>query len=165
MPTTLSELLRHNRWANDRIIDACAAASDADLDAATPGTYGSARDTLVHLVAAEGRYVAELHGTPPADTVNERLGFPGFDRLRAHARATGDALVDFAEKVTLADELRGTYQGRAFVMPTIVPLLQAVNHATEHRAHIMTALSLRGIAPPVLDGWTYWESGEVTQPP
>ena len=35
--------------------------------------------------------------------------------------------------------------------------LQAINHATEHRAHVATILSQHGVAPPELDGWTYDE--------
>lgn len=38
-------------------------------------------------------------------------------------------------------------------------LVQAINHATEHRAQIMTTLTQAGVEPPSLDGWTYGEEG------
>jgi uncharacterized damage-inducible protein DinB len=36
--------------------------------------------------------------------------------------------------------------------------VQAINHATEHRSQVMTALTQVGITPPDLDGWSW--SGE-----
>ncbi|MCB0009269.1 MAG: hypothetical protein KDE04_22550 [Anaerolineales bacterium] len=36
-----------------------------------------------------------------------------------------------------------------------MPLLQAINHATEHRAHVMTALTQLGLTPPDLSAWRY----------
>ena len=33
--------------------------------------------------------------------------------------------------------------------------VQALNHATEHRTQIKTALTQAGINPPELDGWTW----------
>jgi uncharacterized damage-inducible protein DinB len=36
-------------------------------------------------------------------------------------------------------------------------MLQAINHATEHRTHIATILTQQGVEPPVLDGWHYNE--------
>ena len=38
-------------------------------------------------------------------------------------------------------------------------MLQAINHATEHREQIKSVLASLGVTPPELDGWTY---GEVT---
>ena len=43
-------------------------------------------------------------------------------------------------------------------MPSVVPLMQAINHGTEHRAHVITTLSQQGVPALSLDVWTYWES-------
>ncbi|MGW8251556.1 MAG: DinB family protein, partial [Anaerolineales bacterium] len=40
------------------------------------------------------------------------------------------------------------------VEPWVV-MLQAVNHATEHREQIKSMLSALGNTPPEVDGWTY----------
>ena len=45
-------------------------------------------------------------------------------------------------------------------MPAMVLLIQAINHATEHRTHIKTILSQQGIQPPEVDSWTYVSSGQ-----
>ena len=41
--------------------------------------------------------------------------------------------------------LPGTFQGQPYVMPSVVPLMQAINHGTEHRAHVITTLSQQGV--------------------
>jgi len=65
MASTLSEPFRHNLWANLRLLDVCAGLSEAQLDLTALGTYGRVRDTLVHLIAGEGRYVGLLRGERP----------------------------------------------------------------------------------------------------
>ncbi len=39
----------------------------------------------------------------------------------------------------------------------------AINHATEHRTQIKTALSQAGIEPPELDGWTWDDERQKTR--
>jgi uncharacterized damage-inducible protein DinB len=60
MASILVTLFEHNRWANLRTTDACAALSDAQWEATVPGTMGSVRKTLLHIAAAEQRYVDRL---------------------------------------------------------------------------------------------------------
>lgn len=162
MSAALAELFQHNLWANLRLIDACAELSDEQLDAGAPGTYGRARDTLVHLVATEERYVTLLTGKQPEQPLRESAGFPGFDVLRERAQRSGEALIQIAQKFRPTRLLRGTYRGEPYTMRAVVPIVQAINHATEHRAHIVTTLSQQGIEPPVLDGWTY--DDEMSKP-
>ena len=65
MTTGLSEFFKYNLWANLRLLEACAPLSDAQLDATTKGTFGSVRETLMHLFAAEEGYVRALTGKIP----------------------------------------------------------------------------------------------------
>ncbi len=37
-------------------------------------------------------------------------------------------------------------------------MVQAINHATEHREQISSMLSALGVTPPELDGWAYGEA-------
>ncbi len=52
----ITELFRHNTWANLKLLDACRSLGDEHLDANVPGTFGSIRDTLLHIVGAEVSY-------------------------------------------------------------------------------------------------------------
>src|SRR5512147_3138205 len=53
--------LRHDVWATRTLIEHCRSLTDAQLDGLTaPGTYGTIRRTLEHIVAADVRYLARL---------------------------------------------------------------------------------------------------------
>lgn len=157
MNEALAEYFKHNLWANQRLLDACATLTDEQLDASVVGTYGSVRDTIGHLVGAERRYVERLKEQEPDDTVHESKGFPGFDVLRESTRRSGEELVSIAEQFDPKQILKGTWRGEPYEMKAVIVLVQAINHATEHRAHIATIVSQQGIEPPDLDGWAYGE--------
>lgn len=164
MDQPLTELFRHNRWANLRLLDVCSHLGDGVLDAAAPGTYGRVRDTLVHIVAAEGRYVAGLTERPLENPLREDAPFPGFDELRARADRTGVQLTEIAERTPAAQLLRGSRRGQTYTIEAAVFLVQAVNHGTEHRAHVVSILSQQGVEPPQIDGWAYaLEQGAVQE--
>jgi uncharacterized damage-inducible protein DinB len=151
------DFYKHNLWANLRLLDACALLTDEQLAASAPGTYGRIRDTLVHLVHAEESYLTRLTGQEPESQLH--LGeFPGIQTLREHARRGGEGLIAVAERVDPAQVLRGTYRDEPYEMPAIVPLMQAVYHATDHRCQISTVLSQLGVQPPGLSVWEYDEA-------
>ncbi len=157
MNAGLVDFYKHNLWANLHLLDACAHLTDEQLDASAPGTYGRIRDTLVHLFRAEERYLIRLTGQPPESPL--RPGeFPGIATLREHARRSGEGLIAVADTVDPALVLRGTLDGEPFELPVMVPLMQAINHATDHRSHVATVLSQLGMQPPELDVWAYDEA-------
>jgi uncharacterized damage-inducible protein DinB len=151
----LIELFRHNLWANLHLIDVCTGLNHEHLDASVPGTYGTIRDTMLHLAGAEARYVSLLRDQAPDRSFGERAGFPGWPELREHAQRSGEALIAIAAEFDATRVLRGTRNGEAYELPAIVPMIQAINHATEHRVQVATILTQQGIEPPTLDGWQY----------
>ena len=162
METALVEIFKHNLWANLRLLDACDGLDDEQLDARAPGTYGRLRDTLLHILACEEIYVNLLKGQEPVHTLSEGNGFPSFAELRQRARRSGEELIRLAEQTEPARVLRGTWrtrprawQGKPFTIQSTIPLVQAINHGNEHRAHAATVLSQLGIRPPALDAWGY----------
>ncbi len=153
MTTGLPDFFQYNLWANLRLLDACAHLSDAHLDATTKGTFGSVRETLMHLLAAEEGYVRALTGKIPTPRLADLTHFPDFDELRRRAERSGKELITVAEQGELSQILYldgGTYEA-----PVIVVLIQAVNHAIDHRSQIATLLSQQDVMPPDLDGWSY----------
>ena len=157
MSEGLVELFKHNAWANERLFDACAGLSDAQLDATLDGTFGSIRDTLMHIVGAQERYVVALAETGPVSVVREREPFPGVAELRDAARASGEALVELAAQALSGASVTTTWRGEGYTLPAWLVLLQAINHATEHRAQVAAILTQQGVQPPGMDGWTYHE--------
>lgn len=158
MATILAELYRHNRWANLKLLDLCAGLSTEQLDLNAPGTYGRVCDTLVHLVGAEGRYAATLGGPPPNHPVREDEPFPGVGALRERAERSGEWLIEFAEENPNGKILTGTWRGEPYRMAAAMLMVQAINHATEHRAHVVSILTQHGVDVPYLDGWVYGEA-------
>lgn len=155
MNPPLVEFFRHNRWANLRLLDACTRLSAEQLDASTPGTYGSVRATLVHLCAGEESYVARLAEHWPEQPLRERDGFPGMAELRQRAQQSGDSLIAIAAQVQPTQLVRVVWQGETHLLPATLILIQAINHATEHRSQIATILSQHGVEPPESDGWSF----------
>lgn len=158
MVSTIVDLFKHNLWANLLMLDACASLSNEDLAATCEGTYGPLADTLTHMLASEERYV--IAWTPAEATIGEDMPFPGFVTLRKSAEASGNALIDIASKATADDILRGTYRDTPYEMRAALLLGQAINHATEHRAHVATIMSQRGLTPPRMDVLGLWMDGQ-----
>ena len=153
MTTGLPDLFRYNLWANLRLLDACAELSDAQLNATMKGTYGSVRETLTHLFASEEGYVRHFTGTTPTPPLRELAPFAGFAELGRRAERSGEELITIAEQGDLSQIFwldEGTYEA-----PAIIVIIQAINHAIDHRSQIATLLSQQGIEPPDLDGWSY----------
>jgi len=161
MATVLVELFRHNTWANERLLSFCAGLDDSQLDATGGGTYGSVRDTLVHLFGAQGRYVQVLTGSAPVAVVSEREPWPGFERLRESASESNQALETVAARADSMDILRGERGGQPYELPVAVVMTQVINHATEHRAHINTILTQAGVEPVSVDSWAWHEQGSA----
>ncbi len=152
-------LLEHNNWANQQIITACAGLSDEQLDAGPQSAaWGSIRSTLLHLVSAQRGYLSLL--TLPLES---RPRTPvDFADLPESAASTGQALLALVRE-GLADARLQTRDGH-LVEPWVV-LVQAIDHAGEHREQIKAMLSALGVQPPDIDGWSYGEVAGALTPP
>jgi uncharacterized damage-inducible protein DinB len=153
------DLYKHHLWANVALLEIGESLPDAALDAGAAGTYGNIRDTLVHLLAAEGRYLNAMAGRgEPSDALKEG-SFPGIAELKRRAQGSGEELMQLAEKQTSNEIINVERGGQRYEIPISIFFAQAINHGTEHRAHVCTALTQHGIEPPNLDVWTYLRSG------
>lgn len=156
MTTGLSDFYKHNLWANLRLLDVCAQLSDEQLDATMIGTFGSIRETLMHLLSSKEGYARHVTGKISNPTLKELTAFPGFGELRRRAKMSGELLIEAAEQKDLDRILSldgGTYQ-----CPAMIVMIESINHATDHRSQIATSLSQQEIEPPSLDAWDYHDS-------
>jgi len=152
----LAKLFEHNNWANLQIVQACYALSDEQLDAEPQTmTKGSIRLTLLHLVSAQRNYLALLT-LPLEERPKTHLTFA---ELKQSVTDSGESLLSLAkgEKRPLSARLQ-TKDG--FYAEPWVVMVQAINHATEHREQIKSMMSSLGVTPPSVDGWDY---GQVTK--
>jgi uncharacterized damage-inducible protein DinB len=159
--SVLVALFQHNAWANLKMLDFCAGLSDEQLGATAVGTYGSIRDTLLHLVRAEVRYVEHVNGKltqnpPPKDQ------FPSFEVLRDAVRWAGDELLQSALSAR-ADTIVTQRQPKVIEKYKLADLMiQAVSHSIEHRTQVSAIVTQLGLEPPDLSGWQWMdEKGEL----
>ena len=160
MTTTLTQLFQHNRWANERLLEACRDLTEAQRAASVVGTYGELGYTLTHLVRAESFYVKLLTGWQPPVRWEIPGPWPGIDVLLERSRFTGDQLVEIADRIAPGLVID---TGDDEFAPASVILAQTINHATEHRAHVATILTQLGIQPPELDGWAFGAAHETLE--
>jgi uncharacterized damage-inducible protein DinB len=152
----LARIIEQNNWANQEIIRACAALSDAQLDAApTSATKGDIRHTLWHMISSQQGYLNILTG------VKKRLDRdnpPSMDEIRELARSSGEALRALARGEAGEFPTEPIITSDGYSNEPWVVMVQVINHATEHREQIKSMLSSLGVEPPDVDAWVYGES-------
>src|SRR5688572_29412572 len=151
--TTLAAIFEHNRWANEQLLEACRGLTQEQLDTGVAGTYGSLGATLAHIASGEAYYTVLLTGWRPSTAWQQDDPYPGIDPLLEVVRETGPRLQAAAESIP-ADQL--IERDPCELIAASVILVQAINHATEHRAQATTILTQLGITPPPIDGWHRW---------
>jgi uncharacterized damage-inducible protein DinB len=162
----LVRLFEFNNWANRQIIQICATLSDDQLDAPpTSATYGSIRKTLVHMVAAQQRYLHHL--TLPLEVRLEYV-YPDFaDNEDVAGRAflveqvadsSGEAFLALVRGETNLFQSTQIHTPDGYIVEPWVLMVQVINHGHEHREQIKSMLNALGITPPEMDGWMYGET-------
>lgn len=164
----LLALFRHKTWATLRLIEYCEGLGDKHLDASIPGTYGTIRETLRHIVSAEEGYFSILtrKNFPTKAAAEAFVPSPGrlpdgpvsLDELAQRIRRMGPRWEAMAQNPELAGREVTTTDGWSW--PGAVVFAQAIHHAADHRSHIMSILGARGLelpGPNDLDAWGYAE--------
>ncbi|MBA2370434.1 MAG: DinB family protein [Chloroflexi bacterium] len=163
---TFLRLVRHNTWANLRLLELCGALPPEQLAWTTPGTFGTLNRTLHHIVAAEHGYLERLTGEPPPIEVEGRgkplSGGWSMGELVERASSNGERM----ERLVSGgfDPLRVISDGTSRVVAAIVAA-QYVHHGSDHRAHAGTILGAHGVEIPLdanEDGLDLWGYGTTT---
>jgi uncharacterized damage-inducible protein DinB len=158
--SVLRVLFAHHVWANLKLLDFCEALSAEQLDTAVTGAYGSIRATLQHIVDGEVSYVQRVNGELPAAPPPWDQ-FPGFAVLKQTARWTGEELRQLALSTRAASLVQEVWPEGTEQYSLASLMMQAINHATEHRTHVSTILTQLGLEPPDMSGWRYMvETGD-----
>jgi len=148
------DFFRQNEWANQTILELCSVLDDEQLDSTAVGTFGSIRDTLTHIVSAEGSYAFRLGHEPSPRLLNDDP-WPGFEALKEMVSAAADSLAAASQDAPHRIIRVGSDDGDKFDVEAAVILIQAFNHGTEHRSQICTILTTLGIEPFELSGWDW----------
>jgi uncharacterized damage-inducible protein DinB len=152
----LEDAFRHNAWATVRLIDACAALTLEQLATDVPGTYGSIHRTLHHLVDSDTWYLSFFREEVIVQMDDELRELP---ELRAAIEANGvlwlEVLADEPDPDRQIEDLDGDTR---YLAPVGVRLAQVVQHGTDHRSQVCTALTLLGVEPPDIAVWAYGDA-------
>lgn len=145
----LRELYDYNRWANGRILEACAGLSDEALARDMGSSFPSVLATLGHMLTAEWIWLERWNGrSPPGAPADWDLGALAAIRERWAEVEAGQAA--FLRELT-HDRLRcpvdyRNTRGEPFTAPLRQLMRHVVNHATYHRGQGVTLLRQLGFS-------------------
>lgn len=157
-PAALTDFLRYNDWANDRLLNAAAELSDDVLDQPFDVGLGSLRRILTHIWAGEQTWLQRWRGmteTPwPDESV--KLSIAELSQRFAETRTERAAFIAGLSDAALAKEI--TYRdskGSLFRSTLSDMLTQGAVHSTHHRAQAANLVRRTSDAIVDLD-YMYW---------
>jgi uncharacterized damage-inducible protein DinB len=156
MSDPMLDAFRHNTWATRVLIEFCRGLDEMQLDAGSPGAFGSILETWRQLVTSEGYYTSLFLGSLPKWDTSDYDGI-GLDQLAAWAAE----LEPMWESVLAAGIdgdawlKRRRSDGSISEVRAGVMLAQALHHSNVHREQISAALTGLGLTPPDVSGWGY----------
>jgi uncharacterized damage-inducible protein DinB len=165
-PEAIRELYEYSYWAFDLIWPSIDGLSDEQFRLDLGYSAGSIRNQIIHLISSHRRWLHRLQGREPA----RHLAFDDFQTRSSVADEWKVARSEMMEYINSLDRdaLAGmiSYQipGRAINAShhRWQILMQLVNHATDHRAQMLTLLNTQfNIETPEQDFIIFlWRKGQ-----
>jgi uncharacterized damage-inducible protein DinB len=160
MTITVARLLRHMAWANQETIKHLQALPEESLKSYATNPEWFVAEIIHHIVDSADHYVLSITGKPaitkkgdPCIADIENLA--DLTRLAEQAAAVDGLLVAAADLDDVWLDLENDSGKFQRLRSTV--LSQAIHHATEHRAHIASALEAKGFEPINLDDISLWD--------
>ena len=153
--------MRHGVWANEQLIERCGALTDEQLELTVPGTYGTIRKTLAHIVASEEGYLVRLLGSLLHEPPLREPDLVTLDQIAAHVPHVTSSVERLFTKGrpdpdrVIADTPLRRAGAPRFEMAAWAPATQFVYHGIDHRSQIDTILSTHGLETLDLQVWPY----------
>jgi len=153
--------MRHGVWANEKLVERCRALTEEQLELTVPGTYGTIRNTLAHIVASEEGYLVRLLGSLLHEPPLREQDLATLDGIAAHMPHVTNAVERLFAKASpdpdrvLADTPLRRPGAPRFEMAAWAPATQFVYHGIDHRSQIDTILSTHGLETLDLQVWPY----------
>ena len=160
---TYRAFAHNNAWANHRLLTACAALSQPDLEAERTGFFPSLQRTLNHIYVIDLFYVDALEGgwLGPAAWKNE-VPCPSVSELTVAQAAVDKRLIGVCNNLT-PDLLNGCVRinrdTRVQTERRDRLLMHLFQHQIHHRGQAHAMLSGTTVEPPQLD--EFFSAGEA----
>jgi uncharacterized damage-inducible protein DinB len=154
----------HHVWATMRVIDACLDLSVDNLETSVPGTRGPLLETLRHLVLSDTFDLFIMTGDRTFDIDEEHLSLT---EARVVMERNGSGWAEYVSRPLDADEMVHEVDetdGFERWAPVGFRLVSVLNHGTDHRSQVCTALTTLGVEPPKIDVFTLGlEAGRIVE--
>jgi uncharacterized damage-inducible protein DinB len=165
MHDDFTSLFAFNRWANDKMLDACRKLTPEQYVAEPVPGWSSVRATVHHIVIVTDGWLRALANDPdqsfPAET--EVSSVDDAARILDHAYGVVGPLLPSLTPEVLSRPRTISRRGRTAVLPPWVVLRHVVNHTTYHRGQVASKLKRFGIQQAESD-LVYWAYEQVPQP-
>ena len=152
MKTTIAALYEYGVWANDRLLDKARGLSREDL--MRPFSQGAQAilPTLVHLYAADYRWLHRWRREPPPEVAPAE--FPSVEAVEERWRplwAERRAYLDGLDQAALDEAIPFTRPAGTVWIVRWQGIVHCANHATQHRSELAMMLSDLGRSPGDMD--------------
>src|SRR5262245_28843020 len=164
MRDDFTSLFAFNRWANDKMLDACRKLTPEQYAAEPVPGWGSVRSTVYHIAVVTDGWLRTLANDPDQSFPTEAEVPTADDAARILERAyrTLDALLPTLTPELLATPRTFSRRGRTAILPPWVVLRHVVNHTTYHRGQVASKLKRFGVQQPETD-LVYWALEQTPQ--
>jgi uncharacterized damage-inducible protein DinB len=157
----LHRQMQHDVWATGKLIERCRKLTPEQLELTTPGTYGTIRATLQHIVSSDEGYLVRLMGQLLHDPAFRQNDPATLDDIAGHLAHVNHAIERLfsgpaldADRVLSDTPLRAPGAPR-IEMATWAPATQLIYHGVDHRSQIDTILSVHGLETIDMQVWPY----------
>jgi uncharacterized damage-inducible protein DinB len=151
---SLFRLYDYSYWANAKLLEAVARLTDEEFVREVGGSYGSIRNTLVHILSAEWGWL-ERCGGPPRGPKLQPDAFPTLASVRDAWQPVEAQMRAFLQGLSDADLSRPIEfafpESGARVLPLGALLQHGVVHGIHHRGQVALLLRLLGYPPGNID--------------
>jgi len=150
----LEVLYDYSYWANRKLFDVIAQLTPEQFTQAVAGSYGSIRNTMVHVLSAEAGWLDRCGGPKrgarlnPADFPTAESIIQAWHRVETQVR---EFLARLKDEELARNAEYPTERSEKVSMPVGELMQHAANHAVHHRGQIALLLRLLGQAPGNFD--------------
>jgi uncharacterized damage-inducible protein DinB len=164
MPTTnpIDILLSHDRWATQKLLEACAGLTEEQFHQRFDIGPGSLHDTTTHILGAMRRWGDMLAGR------EQRPRLEGPRRSPAELLKLLDQIAsDFAASANhypVEEIVSGSRDGKTYTFPRGVVITHVATHGMHHRAqclNMLRQLGVKALPPSDVIQWAQAGGGEA----
>jgi uncharacterized damage-inducible protein DinB len=149
----LEQLYDYNYWANKKLFGAISQLTPEEFTGDFVGSYGSVRNTLVHIMSAEWGWLDRCGGQKRGEKL-KAYDFPTLDSVLQNWSRVEGLMREFLSGLSdedLSRKIEFTLGGPNYSLPLGDVLHHAAIHAVHHRGQVALLLRTLGYVPGNFD--------------